>query len=201
MEIPTKQNEYVHTSAASDSAHKKHLLDATRLGRDIASLQNSYSVISASLNQIVLQICELKNNIAISSVPISNDAGSLATKTAPAVSYANIVSSSIAESVKSAVVVSMKNMDSITRDKSSVMFYGMPESKQDTREVKNVFKAMSVICELTACIRLGKRADGVCPRPLEVIFSNTADKNRVLSAAKSLKVHAIFKKVCVSKFL
>ena len=107
----------------------------------------------------------------------------------------------MAESVKSAVVVSMKNMDSITRDKSSVMFYGMPESKQDTRKVKNVLKAMSVICEPTACMRLGKKADDVRSRPLKVIFSNTVDKNRVLGAAKSLKVHAIFKKVRVSKFL
>ncbi len=92
----------------------------------------------------------------------------------------------------------------MSRDKSSVMIYGLPESKQDSQDITNVLKAISVTCDPISWFRLGKPVNDCSsarPRPLRVIFSKSSDKNSVLSAAKNLKGNIAFGKVRISRFL
>ena len=121
-----------------------------------------------------------------------------ATVPAQPASYASVVTSAIAVSVKEAVVDNIKDRESMSRVKSSVMIYGLPESKQDSQDIAKVLKAISVTCEPIAWFRLGKLINygpSCRPRPLRLIFSKPSDKNFVLSAAKNLKGNIAFRKL------
>ena len=123
---------------------------------------------------------------------------------AQSASYACIVTSAIADSVKEAVADSIKDRESTSRDKSSVMINGLPGSKQDSQDIAKVLKAISVTCEPIAWFRLGKLINSGFsgrPRPLRLIFSKPSDKNSVLSAAKNLTGKVVFGKVYISRLL
>jgi hypothetical protein len=163
---------------------------------------------SGNIGQLTQQLSDIQHNLMFSAVvsPPPSPDGSMAEATAaPAArcsTYAGIVSSSIAESVKKAVTATIKERDSAARDKASMMVYGLPENRRDIREVESVLKAISVCGSISTCIRLGREDNGLgAPRPLKVLFDSVCDRDAVLRAAKNLKGHSTYGKLRLARFL
>jgi hypothetical protein len=92
----------------------------------------------------------------------------------------------------------------MTRDKASVVIYGLPERKQDCSDVGSILRAISVNCSPVDGFRMGKAPSDPAtdrPRPLKVIFSSEDDKYMVLRAARHLKDDHAFRYVRISKYL
>ncbi len=185
----------------------------SQLQNDVANLQISIKAISSSLELITHELCDLKNlqpfSVPDVSAPPLQDGASSSESSRPAtvrpMSYASVVSSTLTDTVKKAVADSIKDRDSVLRDSSSIMIYGLTESRYDLQNVTNIFNAISVSgCEPVSCYRLGKRADDASSdrcRPLKVILSKPSDRSLVLLSAKKLKGHKSFSKVRISKYL
>ena len=187
-----------------------------KLQKEVACLQSAFVSVSGLLSQITQQLTELKCSFQSFTEPVLSvsprlqdckDASlpsSPATVPAQPASHASVVTSAITVSVKKAVADSIKDRNSMSRDKLSVMIYGLPESKQDSQDITEVLKTISVTWEPIAWFRLGKLInDGSFdrPRPLRLIFSKPSNKYSVLSVAKNLKGNIAFGKVCISRFL
>jgi hypothetical protein len=179
-----------------------------QLRSDIANLHMSFKAMSGNIGQLTQQLSEIQHNLmcsAAASPPPSEDGSKTETAAAPAArcsTYAGMVSSSIAESVKKAVAATIKERDSAARDKASMMIYGLPENRRDTREVDSVLKAISACSSFSTCIRLGREDNGQgVPRPLKVVFDSVCDRDAVLRAAKNLKGHGTYGKLRLSRFL
>jgi hypothetical protein len=111
------------------------------------------------------------------------------------------MSKSISESVKQVVSDTMNDRDRKMRDSTAAMFYGLPEKKQDARDVNCILQTLSVNCVPTGGVRLGREKANAQPRPLKVMFNSPADRDAVLRATRHLKDSKTFSGVRISRFL
>ena len=180
--IPT--NDANPTSVDNLSSESMH-----KLQKEVSSLQSAFVSVSGSLIQILRQLTELKCSFqsftdpVLSVSPPSQDCKNASLPSSPATvpaqpaSYVSVITNAIAVSVKKAVADSIKDREIMSRDKSSVMIHGLPESKQDSQDIAKVLKAISVTCEPIAWFRLGKLIkDDFSGRPLRLILSKPSDK-------------------------
>jgi hypothetical protein len=180
-------------------------MDNTQIRSDLAALQSSFSSMSESIMQLVQQVSDLKcqlQPVTMNQQCDNSQADKSTLKMLPP-TYANVVSNSIAESVKKAVAASMKD-HIVSQNKSSVIVYGLPEQGHDAHDIIEVLKSLSINCVPVGSFRMGKRPADPShdrPRPMKVILSNASDRNSVLSAANQLKKNKSYNRVNIVKFL
>jgi hypothetical protein len=175
-------------------------------------MKMSLTSLSGAMNQLMQKMSELNGNLlspdiqssAAASTQQDNRPEASVAKMQPQ-SYASLVSSkTLTETVKEAVTASLKQQSNMTRDKASVVIYGLAERRQDCSDVGNILRAISVSCSPIDGFRLGKASNDSAtsrPRPLKVIFSSEDDKYMVLRAARHLKDDQAFRNVRISKYL
>jgi hypothetical protein len=198
------------------NAEVQHCSDVALLHQEVAGMKASFTAMSGDMNQMMKRVSELQSSLSLyATLPMPVSSGQTKQdedkpdKSQPAStqqrSYASLFSSkSLTETVKEAVTASLKQQSSMTRDKASVVIYGLSERKQDCSDVGSILRAMSVNCSPIDGFRLGKvQSDSATsrPRPLKVIFNSEHDKYMVLRAARHLKDNHAFRNVRISKYL
>jgi hypothetical protein len=186
--------------------------DVKQLREEVTDMKMSLTSLSGAMNQLMQKMSELNGNLLSPDIQPSTAASSRQDNRSEASvakvqpqSYASLVSSkTLTETVKEAVTASLRQQSNMTRDKASVVIYGLAERRQDCSDVGNILRAISVSCSPIDGFRLGKAPNDSAtsrPRPLKVIFSSEDDKYMVLRAARHLKDDQAFRNVRISKYL
>lgn len=102
--------------------------DVSHLHKEIATLQSSLTAMSGSIGQISKQMDDIKSSFNIVDSPASLTSSETNASKSP-MTYAGVVSKTVAESIKKVVTDSMKDHENRFRNKSSAVIYGLPSTR------------------------------------------------------------------------
>ena len=182
------------------SADEASTQGSVQLRKELASLHNSVSVVSGSIDQLTQQFKELKT--AVQSA--SNVSTSLPNPCQPKLpTYAEALS---ANSMKAAVAQAMKEQRQADCDEASVVVYGFPEEGCDEDQLQEMLHFLNCPRNIYRHYRIGRPVDraasaSISPRPIKLEFISNVDANLLLSNAKKLRREEYYSGVNISRWL
>jgi hypothetical protein len=212
---PNKSPGDISALTTVPSAEPQHCSDVALLHQEVAGMKASFTAMSGDMNQMMKRMSELQSSLSLCAMPVSSGqtkqdedkpgSAPVSVREQPP-SHVSLFSDtkSFKEAVQQAVATSIKQQSNKTRDKASVVVHGLPENKQDSRDVAAMLRAMSINCVPVTGFRMGQPPKAVStgrPRPLKVIFGSQDDKFAVLRAARHLRDSREFCAVHISTYL